>query len=74
MAGDVEADIFGRLIDPSNPTLMPQAAEGILSLSYSEADHARMSELAAKSNRRLSHPRNFASLRDMFLLAICFRC
>jgi hypothetical protein len=51
MAGDREADIFSRIIDPSNPTLIPQAAEGILSLSYSEADHARMADLAAKSNQ-----------------------
>ncbi len=47
----MEADIFSRVIDPANPSLTPQAAEGILSLGCSEADHARMSELAEKSNR-----------------------
>lgn len=45
-----EADIFSRLIDPSNPTLTPEAAAGILQLGYSEADHSRMAELARKSN------------------------
>ena len=45
-----ELDIFSRLIDASNPNLTPDAASGILQLGYSEADHARMSELADKSN------------------------
>ncbi len=51
MVGEVEAEIFGRVIDPSNPALTPAAAEGILALGYSEADHARMAELAARSNQ-----------------------
>ena len=51
MVGEMEADILGRVIDPLSPTLTPAAAEGILSLVYSEADHARMAELAAKSNQ-----------------------
>ena len=50
MAWVTEADVFGRLIDASNPTLTPEAAAGILQLGYSEADHARMAELGAKSN------------------------
>jgi hypothetical protein len=50
MAVVTEADVFGRLIDASNPTLTPEAAAGILQLRYSDADHARMAELAAKSN------------------------
>jgi hypothetical protein len=45
-----EADIFSRVIDASNPNLTPEAAKGILQLDYSEADHARMAELARKSN------------------------
>jgi len=45
-----EIDIFSRLIDASNPTLTPEAAAGILQLAYTEADHARMALLAAKSN------------------------
>ncbi len=49
MAIVTEADVFSRLIDASNPTLTPQAAAGILQLSYSEADHRRMAELAQKS-------------------------
>jgi hypothetical protein len=51
-----EADIFSRLIDPSNPTLTPAAAAGILQLTYSETDHARMAELAEKSNNGLLTP------------------
>jgi hypothetical protein len=50
MALVTEAEVFSRLIDASNPTLTPEAAAGILQLKYSEADHARMAELAAKSN------------------------
>jgi hypothetical protein len=45
-----EADIFERVVDASNPTLTPQAAEGILKLGYSDADQQRMAELARKSN------------------------
>ena len=50
MATITEADIFSRLIDPSNPTLTREAAAGILQLSDPEADHARMAELARKSD------------------------
>jgi hypothetical protein len=45
-----EADIFSRVIDPSNPTLTPEAARALLHFGYSESDHARMAELARKSN------------------------
>lgn len=47
----IEADIFSRVIDPSNPTLKPAAAKAILELGYTESDHARMARLANKSNR-----------------------
>jgi hypothetical protein len=50
MNGDIEAEIFGRLIDPSNPTLSPEAAAAILHLNYAEADIVRTEELARKSN------------------------
>jgi len=45
-----EADIFSRIIDSSNPSMSPAAAKAIIALGYTEADHARMAELAAKSN------------------------
>lgn len=45
------ADIFSRVIDPSNPTLTPAAARALLELGYSQADHQRMAELAEKSNQ-----------------------
>ncbi len=50
MATVTAADVFNRVIDVSNPSLTPEAAQGILQLAYSEADHARMAELARKSN------------------------
>jgi hypothetical protein len=50
MATASEAEIFSRVIDPSNPTLTAEAARAILQLGYSEADHARTEELARKSN------------------------
>ncbi len=53
MATVTKVDIFSRVIDPSNPTLTPEAAKGILQLGYSEADHARMAQLARKSNEGL---------------------
>jgi len=56
MATVTEADIFSRLIDAANPTLTPEAAAGILQLKYSEADHARMEELAEKSNKGMLSP------------------
>ena len=56
MATVNEADIFSRVIDPSNPTLTPDAAKAVLQLSYGEADHARMAELACKSNEGMLTP------------------
>ncbi len=50
MSAITEADIFNRIIDPSNPTLTPEAAKALLQFGYSEVDHARMAELAEKSN------------------------
>jgi hypothetical protein len=45
-----QADILSRVIDPSNPTLSPDAARAILDLGYSEDNHARAAELARRSN------------------------
>lgn len=56
MAALTEADIFSRVIDPSNPTLMPDAAKAILELSFTDADHARTAELARKSNEGVLTP------------------
>jgi len=50
MPSATEADIFSRVIDPSNPTLTVDAAKALLELGYSEADHHRMAALARKSN------------------------
>ena len=56
MASVTEADIFSRVIDPSNPTLSREAAEALLQLGYAESDHARMAELAQKSNEGTLSP------------------
>jgi hypothetical protein len=48
MAG--EADIFRRIIDSGNPALTPEAARALLQLDFTDADQARMEELARKSN------------------------
>jgi len=50
MANVSEADIFSRVIDPINPSLQPAAAQALLELAFTEADHTRMGELAGKSN------------------------
>ena len=50
MATVIEAEIFSRVIDPSNPTLTPEAARAVLQLGFRDRDHERMAELAAKSN------------------------
>lgn len=50
MPSETEAEIFSRVIDPTNPTLSADGAKAILELGYREADHARMRELSQKSN------------------------
>jgi hypothetical protein len=45
-----DTEIFNRVIDPTNPTLTPEAAKALLELGFAELDHARMAELARKSN------------------------
>ena len=74
MATVTEADIFSRLIDASNPSLTPDAAAGILQLGYSEVDHARMAELAGKSNEGTLTPDDAGSLKATFLLATFCPC
>jgi hypothetical protein len=56
MANVTEADILSRLIDPSNPSLTPDAARALLQLQYADSDHARMEELATKSNEGTLSP------------------
>ncbi len=50
MPTETEADIFSRVIDPSNPSLTQEGAKAILQLGFTETDHARMAELARRSN------------------------
>jgi hypothetical protein len=44
-----EAAILTRLAGPDVPKLSPAAAEGLLSLVFSQTDKDRMNELAAKA-------------------------
>jgi hypothetical protein len=41
--------ILRRVVDPEQPFLTAEAAEGILRLDFSAADRSRMNELAAKN-------------------------
>jgi len=50
MATVTPADIFSRVIDAGNPTLTPEAAKALLRFGFTEADHARVADLARKSN------------------------
>jgi hypothetical protein len=53
MAGATQIDLLARLVDEANPTFTPDVARTILQIDYSEVDHARMADLAAKSNEGL---------------------
>lgn len=53
MPATIEADILSRIIDTAYQSLPATAAEALLRLGYSEADHSRMAELAQKSNEGL---------------------
>jgi hypothetical protein len=44
-----EMEILRRVVDPGRPYLSSAAAHSILALEFSEADRARMNELAAKN-------------------------
>jgi hypothetical protein len=47
----IDAQILTRVIAPDEPTLSPEAARGILSLSFHDQDRKRMSELAEKARQ-----------------------
>jgi len=47
MAVPSDAEILGRLVDPSAGTLNASAAQGLLSLRFRDRDVERMNELAA---------------------------
>lgn len=42
-----DTEILGRLVKPGSGNLSPAAAEGLLSLQFSEGDVRRMNDLAA---------------------------
>ena len=45
----VEGNLWTRLIQPTNGTFSQEAARGILSLGFSDADKTRMHELAQRN-------------------------
>ena len=47
---DFEPTIWARLIQAPKTPIAPEAARYLLSIDFSEADHARMRELMDKSN------------------------
>ena len=50
MIGDTLVSILQRLIDAGQGALSPAAAQSILQIQFSEADQARVCELASRSN------------------------
>jgi hypothetical protein len=50
LATQTEAAILKRVIQPDSGDLSPEAARAMLSLGFSESDHARMAELSQKAN------------------------
>jgi hypothetical protein len=52
----VEASILSRLICPERPSLSPEAAQGILSLRFDDAETRRMNQLAEKAREGTLSP------------------
>lgn len=53
---DTEAEIFSRVIDPSNPSMTSDVARAVLELGFTDVDRLRMQELAVKSNEGTLSP------------------
>jgi hypothetical protein len=68
MVGDTIVSILRRLIDVGQGALSPDAARSILQIEFSEADQARVRELAARSNTGVMTPQEAAEY-DSFLAA-----
>src|SRR5438477_12234635 len=51
MAASTAAGIWDRLLRPGKGGLSPEAARSLLELQFSEVDHDRMNELAAKARK-----------------------
>ena len=49
MTNNTGTAILNRLIQPNGGDLPPEAARSILTLEFSEFDHARMAELSVKA-------------------------
>jgi hypothetical protein len=49
--GTSEVAIFGRVLQPDQPTLPAAAARAILALGFAPADQERMQELSAKAQQ-----------------------
>jgi hypothetical protein len=51
-----ELAILGRVLEPEEPTLSPEAARSILELDFRPKDRERMEELAAKARKGTLSP------------------
>ena len=56
MSGEMAFSILRRLVESQPESLSPAAAEAVLHLQFADSDHARMSDLASKSNRGILTP------------------
>ena len=61
-------DIFGRVIDPQNPTFSLEAAKSVLELQFPSRDIPRMNELAEKANRDSLDEAEFEELSNYRLV------
>lgn len=68
MVGDTIVSILRRLIDAGQGSLSPEAARSILQIQFSEADQARVRDLASRSNDGKLTPEEAAEY-DSFLAA-----
>jgi hypothetical protein len=53
MPTNTAAAILGRVIEPDEPTLSPEAARSILKLTFRQADQRRVSQLVARNQEGL---------------------
>jgi hypothetical protein len=68
VVGDTIVSILRRLIEVGQGALSPDAARSILQIEFSEADQARVRELAARSSAGVMTPQEAAEY-DSFLAA-----
>lgn len=63
-AGTSEAAILDRIVHPDQPTISPEAAQGILALDFDQTDKQRMRELSAKAREGTLTPDEQAAINN----------